>query len=128
MCRQDRVRKDSCFNIRFYHRLTADGGGWLIDHAWRLLLRRLVNFAPTDYGRMMAKSLNRIPQTQKHIPLKFLKILVFCRNDDWLIKSHGLGTQNDNICADSSTANTPRFIWPICTNRPIIWDIFEKKN
>ena len=28
----------------------------------------------------------------------------------------------------SSTENTPQFIWPICPNRPIIWDIFEKNS
>ena len=35
----------------------------------------------------------------------------------------------DKMCADSSTGNTPntpQFIQPICPNRPIIWNIFEK--
>ena len=36
------------------------------------------------------------------------------------------------MCADiistENTLNTPQFIWPICPNRPIIWDIFEKSS
>ena len=31
------------------------------------------------------------------------------------------------MCAESSTGNTqntPQFIWPICQNQPIIWDMF----
>ena len=31
------------------------------------------------------------------------------------------------MCADTSTGNTPQFIWPICTNWLIIWNIFLKK-
>ena len=45
--------------------------------------------------------------------------------------NHGAGTQNDKMCADSSTGNipnTPQFIRPICPNQPIIWDIFEKSS
>ena len=43
LCRQDRIRKDSCFNIRFYHRLTAHCRGW-----WVIDRSRLATFiAPT---------------------------------------------------------------------------------
>ena len=45
------------------------------------------------------------------------------------MNNHGLETNNDKICAESSTENapnTPQFIWPLCLNWPIIWDIFEK--
>ena len=39
-------------------------------------------------------------------------------------------TIDEKMCAKISTGNTPntnnQFIWPICPNRPIIWDIFEK--
>ena len=45
------------------------------------------------------------------------------------MENHGLGTHNDKMCAEISTENTPnttQFIRPICPNRPIIWDIFEK--
>ena len=44
----------------------------------------------------------------------------------YLIENHGLGAHTDKICAKSSTGNTPQFILPICPNRPIIWEIFEK--
>ena len=63
-----------------------------------------------------------IPNIYKSIPLKYLKILVFCQNNGWL------GTYNGKICPESSTENTPntlntpQFIWPTCPNRPIIWD------
>ena len=46
------------------------------------------------------------------------------------MENHGLGTNNDKICAESltgNTPNTPQFIQPICPNRPSIWDIFEKR-
>ena len=48
--------------------------------------------------------------------------------DKWKIMDY-LGTHNDKMCAEISTGNTPntpRFIRPICPNRPIIWDIFFK--
>ena len=38
---------------------------------------------------------------------------------------------SDKMCADSSTGNTPNTPQcnrPICPNRPIIWDIFEKNS
>ena len=44
-------------------------------------------------------------------------------------KNHELGTHNCKICAEistGSTPNTPQVIQPICPNRPIIWEIFEK--
>ena len=44
------------------------------------------------------------------------------------MENHRLGTNNDKICADSSTGNTPQFIWPIRQNRLIIWDLFEKSS
>ena len=44
------------------------------------------------------------------------------------MENHELGTHNDNLCADSSTGNTPQFICPISPNWPIIWDIFEKSS
>ena len=55
---------------------------------------------------------------QIHIPIPniyFFEIsesLAFCRNNGWLMENHGLGTHNDKLCADSSTENTPQFIWP----------------
>ena len=39
-------------------------------------------------------------QTQIYIPLHFLKILVFCRNDGLLMDNYGLGTHSDKMCAD----------------------------
>ena len=45
------------------------------------------------------------------------------------MENHQLGTQKDKIYAKRSTGNAPntlQFIRPICPNRPIIWDIFEK--
>ena len=42
------------------------------------------------------------------------------------MQNHNLGTNNEKMCADSLSGNTPQSIWPICLNRPIIWDIFEK--
>ena len=44
------------------------------------------------------------------------------------MENHGLGTHNDKMCAEILTGNTPQLIQPICPNRPIISDIFEKKN
>ena len=44
------------------------------------------------------------------------------------MENHGLGTHNDKMCAEISignTKNTPKFIRPICPNRPIIWDILK---
>ena len=80
----------------------------------------------TVVTRILAKSLtpcspNSYPNL-KYIPLKCLKILVFCRNN-------GLGTYNYKICAESSTGNfpnTPQFILPVFPNLPIIWDILKK--
>ena len=46
------------------------------------------------------------------------------------MENHGLGAYKDKIYAKSSTectTNTSKFIQPICPNRWIIWDIFEKK-
>ena len=43
-----------------------------------------------------------------------------------------IGIQNDKMFAEiltgntHNTPNTPKFKRPICPNRPIIWDIFEK--
>ena len=37
------------------------------------------------------------------------------------MEDHELGTHNDKMCAEISTG-----VWPICPNRPFIWDIFEK--
>ena len=68
--------------------------------------------------------------SQTYIPFKCLEIFGICRNNSWLIENHGPKTNNDKMCADSSTGNTPnisQFIQPICPNRPIIWDIFQKK-
>ena len=45
------------------------------------------------------------------------------------MENHGLRSHNDKVCADNSTGNTPnssQSVRPICPNRPIIWDIFEK--
>ena len=45
------------------------------------------------------------------------------------MEKHGLVTHIDKMCADSlteNTPNTPQFILPVCPNRPIFWDIFEK--
>ena len=44
------------------------------------------------------------------------------------MENQGLATNNDKMCADSLTGNTPQYISPICPNRPIIWDIFEKSS
>ena len=44
------------------------------------------------------------------------------------MENHGLGTHNDKMCAEILTGNTPQLIQPICPNRPIISDIFEKKS
>ena len=43
--------------------------------------------------------------------------------------SFGLGTDNANMCVQFSMEippNTLQSIRPICPNRPIIWDIFER--
>ena len=59
------------------------------------------------------------------------KMLVFCQNNVWVIKNHGLGTHNGKMCPESSTGNTsniPQFIRPICPNRPIIWNIIERSS
>ena len=45
------------------------------------------------------------------------------------MENQGLVIHNDKMCAEGSTGNTqntPQFIWLICPNRQIIWDIFEK--
>ena len=42
------------------------------------------------------------------------------------MENHRLGTYNDKMCAEISTGYTPQLIRPVCPNRPIIWDIFEK--
>ena len=42
------------------------------------------------------------------------------------MENHGLGTHKDKKCVEDSiinTPNTPQFIWPICPNGPIFWDI-----
>ena len=92
--------------------------------------KRVKNLEITDYGRMMAKSLQPkfISQSQIYIPLKCLRNLVFCWNNGWLMENRGIGTLYDEMCADKSTGNTPnipQFIQPICPNWPIIW-VFKK--
>ena len=83
-----------------------------------------------DYEHMMTESLHSkfISQSIIHRPLhKYLKCLFVCRNNGWLIKNHELGVHKDKIWAESSTGdhpNIPKFIQPICTNQPMIWDIF----
>ena len=47
------------------------------------------------------------------------------------MENHGLGTDNDKMCAEISTGNTPNTLQSIrslCPNQPLIWDIFEKKS
>ena len=56
---------------------------------------------------------------------------VFCRNKDWLMEGHKLGTRIDKMFADSSTGTTPttpQSIQPFFPNLPIIWDIFKKTS
>ena len=42
--------------------------------------------------------------------------------NDWLTENNRLGTNNDKICTDNSTGNTPnppQFIWPISPNQSL---------
>ena len=57
-----------------------------------------------------------------------VKSLVFCRNIGSLMENHRLETRLDKKCAQSSSGNTAHFIQPICSNLPIIWDIFEPSS
>ena len=37
------------------------------------------------------------------------------------MQNHGLGMDNDKICVDTATKNTPntlQFVWPICPSWP----------
>ena len=85
----------------------------------------------TDAWRLNPYSLQPKFISQSQIDPKYLKTLVLCWKNGWLMENHGLETYNDIMCADTSTGNTtntPQFIWPICPNQPIIWDIFEKSS
>ena len=81
--------------------------------------------ATTNYGRP-----NSYPKPKYvDFPLRCLKCQPYVEImvDSWKIME--LGTNNDKMCAEISTENTPntpQFIWPICPNLPIIWDTFEK--
>ena len=59
-------------------------------------------------------------QTQVCIPLNFLKILVFCRNDGLLVENYGLGTHSDKIYADKY------FNWKYLKYPTIYWAHLSK--
>ena len=129
--------------------------------------------ANTDHGCMMAKYPN-YPISKKIFHRNISKA-IFCRNNGFLMESHGLGTHkvqgflkrpknlrkpphlfwhywvnvktsvrffqilwpSDNVSTLRTKyvlkvqlriphICTPQFIWIICLNWPIIWDIFEK--
>ena len=80
------------------------------------------------HGGLMFNSLqpNFMSQSQREIPLKCLKILVFCRNNGWLMKNHGLGMHNDKIFSTHlpNLANYLGYFWKISIVYEIRYDFW----
>ena len=69
-----------------------------------------------------------ISQSQIENPVKFMKILSFCRKNGWVMQNHGLRIHIDKICAYSTTYQK----YPKIPHNLFWWSaqsakIFEKK-
>ena len=66
----------------------------------RLRLRLRLHFANIKWITGL-----KVPRLTSHVNNSF------CRNNGWLMENHGLGTQNDKMCADSLIPQIPHTIY-----------------